>query len=101
MKKTILLTIASLFVCIIAFASRISGHVSDDKGNALGFASVFIKGGTLGTTANNQGNYYLDLQPGTYTVYCQYVGYGRVEKKITVADDAITVDFVLAPLQTT
>jgi len=101
MKKVILLTVLPLFVCIIALAGRISGHVSDDKGNPLGFASVFIKGGTLGTTANNQGNYYLDLQPGLYTIYCQYVGYGRVEKKITVTEGNTTIDFVLSPLQTT
>lgn len=101
MKKIILLTTLPLFVFIVVRAGRISGKISDEKGNPLAYASIFIKGGTLGTTANNQGNYYLDLEPGVYTVYCQYVGYGRVEKKVTVTTGTTNVDFTLSPLQTT
>lgn len=101
MKKALLLVTLYLSFFTAARAGRISGKVSDDKGNPLAYASVFIKGGTLGTTANSQGSYFLDLAPGTYVIYCQYVGYGRVEKKITAGDGPMTVDFTLSPLQTT
>ena len=101
MKKVLLLTALPLFIFIVARAGRISGKISDDKGNPLAYASIFIKGGTLGTTANNQGNYYLELEPGVYTVYCQYVGYGRAEKKVTVTTGNTNIDFTLSPQQTT
>ncbi len=83
-----------------AFAGRLTGNVSDEKGNALPYASVFVKGTTRGTTANNQGNYFLELDPGTYTIICQYVGYARVEKNVTITNDAVVLNFKLSLQQT-
>jgi hypothetical protein len=85
----------------VALAGRISGKVSDDKGKPLPYASVFIKGSSIGTTANNQGEYYLDLEPGAYTILCQYVGYSREEKKTTIGTGHTELNFTLSPQQTT
>ncbi len=101
MKKHLLLFSFFLLLFSIVRAGRISGKVSDEKGNPLPFASVFIKGTTLGTTANNQGDYYLDLDPGTYTILCQYVGYARQEKKVTVTSGNTVLNFTLSLQQTT
>ncbi len=101
MEKKLLSFAFFLLLFSIARAGRIGGQVTDEKGNPLAFASVFIKGTTTGTTANNQGYYYLDLQPGNYTVLCQYVGYTRGEKKITVGQDFMLLNFTLLPQQTT
>ncbi len=81
-------------------AVRISGMIADDKGNILPFASVFIKGSSQGTTSNNRGKYFLDLPAGTYTIVCQYVGYARQEKTVTLSAEAITLDFHLSIQQT-
>jgi len=89
--------------CLIshsALASRISGTVTDDKGNILPYASVFVKGSSVGTTSNNLGRYFLDLQPGDYTIVCQYVGYARQEKKISLRSESILLDFKLSIQQT-
>jgi Family of unknown function (DUF5686)/CarboxypepD_reg-like domain len=86
--------------CHGAFAVKISGTISDDKGNILPYASVFIKGSSQGTTSNNLGKYFLDLPPGDYTIVCQYVGYTRQEKKITLRSAAATLDFQLSIQQT-
>ncbi len=83
-----------------ALAGRISGTVTDDKGNILAYASVYVKGTRTGTTSNNHGNYFLDLSPGNYSIVCQYVGYARQEKNITVTADAATLNFQLALQQT-
>ncbi|WP_205511135.1 DUF5686 and carboxypeptidase regulatory-like domain-containing protein [Longitalea arenae] len=82
-------------------AGRISGKVTDEKGQALVYASILVKGTTLGTTANKQGDYFLQLDPGTYTIIAQYVGYGRQEKTITVGADDLILDFQLSIQQLT
>jgi hypothetical protein len=75
------------------------GTVTDDKGNALVLCLHPHKGNHRGVTAGNDGKYALDLAPGTYTLVCQYVGYTRKEKRITVGTEALTADFQLSPQQ--
>lgn len=62
---------------------------------------MFVKGTTLGTTTNSQGNYFLDLAPGAYTITCQYVGYAKAEQTITVTAAPLTLNFELDVQQTT
>jgi hypothetical protein len=91
-----LLPLAFLTVLSLnASAGRISGLVTDSKGQPLPFASILVKGTTTGTTANNEGKYFLQLNPGTYTIVAQYVGYQRQEKTITVTEENSTLDFQL------
>jgi len=77
-------------------ATRVTGTVTDDKGSVLSYASILIKGTTRGVTAGNDGKYALELAPGTYTLVCQYVGYARKEKTITVGESTFVVDFQLS-----
>lgn len=98
MKHICLLLLTALGSLTIQ-AARITGMVTDDKGSILAYASILVKGSTRGVTANNEGKYFLDLSPGTYTLVCQYVGYAREEKKVTVGQDGLTVDFRLSLLQ--
>ncbi len=95
----ILLFLFTFFFTIAAFAGRISGIISDDKGNALPYASILIKEKGNGTTANQQGHYLLELNPGDYTIVVQYVGFTKQEKKIHVTNDDIKLDFILQPQQ--
>jgi hypothetical protein len=77
-------------------AGNVSGIVTDSSGRPLSYASVFVQGLNKGTSTNAAGRYSLTLGPGTYTLICQYVGYARQEKKITVtAESDIKVDFSL------
>ncbi len=99
MRKRLLILLFTV-ISYTAFAGRLTGTVSDEKGNALPYASVFVKGTTRGTTANNQGNYFLELDPGTYTIVCQYVGYARVEKNVTITNDVSVLNFKLSLQQT-
>ena len=99
MHRTLILSLLILLPGIHVLAIKVTGKVTDDKGNALAYASILIKGTTRGVTAGNEGRYALDLAPGTYTLVCQYVGYTRREKTITVGTEALTVDFQLSPQQ--
>lgn len=91
----ILQLLSLIAISFSASAGRISGIVTDNKGKTLPFASILVKGTSKGTTANNEGKYFLELDPGTYTISAQYVGYERVEKKVTVSDKAVDLNFQL------
>jgi hypothetical protein len=100
MPRFILLIIFLFQFFINGFAGRISGLITDEKGNPLPYASVFVKGTTKGTTANNQGRYFLELEPGKYSIICQYVGYTRIEKQVVITDEPLISDFQLSLQQT-
>ncbi len=101
MRHVVLLIFFIYSLFFNAHAGKISGLVTDDKGNILPYASVFVKGTSKGTTSNNQGKYFLELAPGDYTIVCQYVGYTRQEKRVTIGDETITLNFQLPLQQTT
>jgi hypothetical protein len=98
--KTYPIFFAFLVFHLGVYAIKISGTITDNKGNILPYASVFIKGSSLGTTSNNRGKYFLELAPGNYTIVCQYVGYARQEKTVTLTTESITLDFQLSVQQT-
>ena len=81
------------FLC--SYAGRISGTITDNEGKTLPYASIFVKGTNKGTNANSLGKYSLHLEPGQYTLVCQYVGYKKEEKFVTVTDKDIQLDFKL------
>src|SRR5882762_2080342 len=99
MLRHLILTALVLLSVTGVYATRITGTVRDDKGNILPFSSILVKGTTRGVTASSEGRYALDLSPGSYTIVCQYVGYTRQEKKITVGAEAVVLDFSLSALQ--
>ncbi|HWY37353.1 MAG TPA: DUF5686 and carboxypeptidase regulatory-like domain-containing protein [Bacteroidia bacterium] len=67
----------------------LSGKVTDDKKEVLPFASVFVKGTTIGTNSNADGFYTLKLERGQYEIVFQYVGYKREIRSVMVEADAV------------
>ncbi|MEO5684547.1 MAG: DUF5686 and carboxypeptidase regulatory-like domain-containing protein [Chitinophagaceae bacterium] len=101
MFKNILFLFITVFLYATAHAGRVTGSITDEKGNPLPYASVFVKGTTTGTTANNQGKYFLELEAGSYTITCQHVGYTRQEKTVIVNAASHELNFQLLLQQTT
>ncbi|HXB94987.1 MAG TPA: DUF5686 and carboxypeptidase regulatory-like domain-containing protein [Puia sp.] len=99
MRSFLILFVLPMLYSATGYATRVTGTVRDDKGGVLGYASILIKGTTRGVTAGSDGRYSIELSSGEYTLVCQYVGYGRQEKKVAVGDTAVTVDFRLSPQQ--
>lgn len=99
MRKIVTLFILSTLL-INAHAARISGTITNTQGAPLPFASIQIKGTQKGTTANNQGRYFIDVEPGTYIIEVQYVGYARQQQKLTVTGNT-TLNFTLTEQQLT
>lgn len=73
-------------------AGGIQGHVTDENGTGLAYASIFVRETGGGAVSNQEGTYELSLQPGTYTVVFQFMGYQTEERKQTIGSDWTTLD---------
>ena len=80
---------------------KISGTVTEaDTGEPLPGVNVVIEGTTLGTTSDEEGDYFLaNLAPGTYIVRASFVGF----RPVTVTDVRVSsnataeIDFEMQP----
>jgi len=97
--RNLILFVLVIHCGIVARATRVTGTVRDEKGNVLPYSSILVKGTTRGVTAGGDGRYSIDLSPGEHTIVCQYVGYGRQEKAVSVGSNELVVDFHLSPQQ--
>ncbi len=93
--RNFLLSLLFLLPFFSAFAGNISGTIKAKNGNLLPYASILIKGTTIGVSANSKGEYMLVLDPGNYVLVCQYIGHQTTEKKITISKNDQVVDFEL------
>jgi hypothetical protein len=76
----------------------LNGKVTDEKsGKPLPFANVFINNSTIGTTADENGNYRLgNLDMGTLDIGVSYLGYGTIRQTIRVEQPGLkTIQFKL------
>lgn len=96
MKK--LLFIALLSICQFAFSQdrgTVSGTLTDKDmgGEPLPFASVVVKGTTIGVETDMDGKYSLSVPVGSQTIVFSFVGYDTVEKTILVkAGQTVTLN---------
>ena len=72
-------------------SAQTTGTVSDNDGNALPGASIVIKGTTVGTTTNFNGEFNINLSQGDIVVV-SYVGFGTKEVTYTGESMFITLD---------
>lgn len=93
MKKILLILINVLFISQTIFAqdssknANITGKTTN-KGTKIPYVSIFLKGTTIGTSSNENGDFNLNnLKAGFYTIQIQSVGYKPFEKIIELQDD--------------
>lgn len=84
-----------LFFFAKAWAGGIKGTITNIKGEKLPFASVIIKGQNAGTMANADGEYLMNLKPGTYEVNFQFLGYKTVSRQVVVKDEFLQLNIRL------
>jgi len=66
------------------FAWQLKGQVTDSTGAPIPYVSIFISNTTYGVATNPKGNYYLELDDGSYTVVFQAVGFEKQEHKVNI-----------------
>jgi hypothetical protein len=84
---------------LAAHAGTIRGKVSGPDGTGLPFANVAVRGSATSTGSNEQGQYQLRLDAGSYQFVFQYVGYRpRTETvRVPAGDSTLTLNVALAP----
>ena len=97
MKKIYLLFVLSSFSQLL-FAQNfiIEGKVSDNQNQAIPFATVFVKGTTIGTSANKDGFFTLKLTSGSKDLIFSAVGFKQLIKPTFINQD-LTINVSLSP----
>ncbi|MEI8280514.1 MAG: DUF5686 and carboxypeptidase regulatory-like domain-containing protein [Bacteroidota bacterium] len=86
-----------LLIPSMGIAGTIKGKITDGKGTILSFATVYVQGTTIGTSAGSGGEYQLTLQPGTYRIICQFIGYKQSSFNVTITgNETVEHNFKLA-----
>ncbi|MEO8884974.1 MAG: DUF5686 and carboxypeptidase regulatory-like domain-containing protein [Mucilaginibacter sp.] len=83
---SLLITLNALSFKATAQQFVLSGRITDQKNNPIGFVSVYIRNSTYGTTSNENGLYQFKLNPGNYEVVYRFVGYTEQIDHVTITD---------------
>lgn len=98
MSRVIFSLSISLLICSLELSGQgIEGKIVDVEGNAVSYASIFIKELSRGTTSNSLGLFSLPLPRGDYTIFFRSLGYTEVVKKITTDSVMLDLNIVLPP----
>ncbi len=94
--NSILYTLLLLLSPVYLMAGIVKGKVTDENGNKLPNATIYVEGTTIGVNSNGNGDYEINLNPGLYKLVCQYVGYKQSSYNASVSGtETLTHTFVL------
>ena len=78
--------------------ATVSGMVSDENGNSLTGANVYIAGTSLGAATDSDGKFSIkNVADGDYTLVVAYLGYSTSEMKINVSGTDLSKNATLSP----
>ena len=81
----------------VAIETSIGGVVSDESNNPIVGANVIVVGTDLGSAANADGYYSVELEAGSYTLTATAIGYQPQSSEVSIKEgDAVITNFVLA-----
>jgi hypothetical protein len=80
---------------LFAQSGGVKGTIKADDGNALSFATIFVKQLGTGTTANEEGSYEILLKPGRYELVFQHLGRKTEVRVIEVKEGFTTLNITL------
>lgn len=76
----------------------ISGKVLSADGDAVDYATVFLKGTSYSSSANEKGLYHIKAPAGRYTIVFSCVGYEKTEKSVEIKKgDRVKLNVKLKP----
>jgi len=83
-------------VCFQSFGqSGLKGSIKTKNGEPLPFAAISVKGTSVGTISNAEGNYQLDLKPGYYEIVFQFLGFKTGLKPVTIENRMETFNLTM------
>jgi hypothetical protein len=100
MKKILFITLLALSQFLVAQdKGTLKGLLTDKETNnePLPFANIIIKGTTIGTTSDFDGNYLLKVPSGNHIVVFSFLGYKSIEKSFAIkAGQTITINQLMS-----
>ena len=95
--RMLFLIMLLVFSVMAALAGNVKGNIADKlTKEALPGATVQVEGGIQGAVADMDGNYVLQLQPGTYTLVVRYVGYKDAKiERLKVGSGELLLDIAM------
>ena len=90
-----------LFVLLLTFTTALgqriilSGKISDEKGQGIPFASIYVKNTSKGTSANAEGEYRLNVSGGKLELVAKAMGY-RQQSQVLELNENRVLDFSLS-----
>lgn len=94
-KQLAIFTLLFLQITYAAFSQTISGKITADH-KPVPFASVYVKGGTDGVTANEEGYYELTIPTGKAIIEVSSQGYRKTSKEVILkSNEKIEINFTL------
>ncbi len=98
MRNLLLLTLILIFTPSISQSQILKGKITNQAGEPIPYATVYIQELKQGTTSNTKGDYELRLPAGKYSVIYQSLSFMAVYATITISNNTIVKDVVL-PVQ--
>nr|MQY79674.1 carboxypeptidase-like regulatory domain-containing protein [Bacteroidota bacterium] len=89
----------SIIICLThlrqASGQGIRGLITDTKGQAIPFSTIYIKELKNGTTSNINGEFEIKLPKGDYTIIIRNLGFKPVTKKVPVNKKFVLLNVTL------
>ena len=98
MKHLLLISWTFLFASSLLPAQILKGRITNQSGDPIEYATVYIQELKQGTTSNTKGDYEINLPAGKYTVIYQSLGYQPVYFNLSLSGETILKDVTL-PMQ--
>ncbi len=93
MKRVLMFLVFSVVFCSYSIAQRtITGNVTDEEGIPLIGANILVKGTAIGTIADIDGNYTINVPSDANVLVVSYTGYSTQEVTLGASNE---VDIVL------
>jgi hypothetical protein len=83
------------FIAFSALAGGVKGLIKSEDGNALPYASIYVKQTGSGSATDLQGKYEIQLPPGHYDLVFQFLGYESVNRSVDITSDFVVLDVIL------
>lgn len=93
-KRLLISVVVSVMTCTCC-AQSISGSIRDENGNPVPFANIFVKETDGGTAADDQGRYFLSIDPGIYHLVVSSMGFEPLAIEVVIRDKPIHRDFII------
>lgn len=87
-----------LIACFVSSnlsAQTIKGRITDNTGEGIPYASVFVKELSLGAASNIEGNFSINVPTGRYTVVFQSLGYNPQTRSVEIEKGTVVLDILL------